>query len=300
MPPSRSLLSITGALDIRALGDLLARPPLDAPHESRFWNDPYISRQMLHYHLDPNTDAASRKPDTIDRTVAWLVEYLALRPGQRVIDLGCGPGLYCTRLAQRGLAVTGLDFSANSIEYAREQAAASGQPIDYVCSDYLCLDFHEEFDAALLIYLDYGVLPPSDRGKVLDGVRQALRPGGAFAFDVVTPAHPFPPDGHTSWAVGGQTAWQSASRFWRPSPYLELTRHFAYEEAGAHLEQTAVVEESGAVSLYRIWQHTFTPESIAAELSSHGFAVEGVFADLTGTAYAAESTTMAVVARKPR
>ena len=46
-----------------------ARPALFAPHAAPFWDDAYISRQLRAAHLDPGTDAASRRPDTIDRSV---------------------------------------------------------------------------------------------------------------------------------------------------------------------------------------------------------------------------------------
>ena len=40
-----------------------------------------------------------------------------------IADFGCGPGLYAQRLARAGLNVTGIDFSANSLQYAREVAS---------------------------------------------------------------------------------------------------------------------------------------------------------------------------------
>jgi SAM-dependent methyltransferase len=49
-------------------------------------------------------DAASRRPDTIDRSVDWLSNHLNLRRGGRVLDLGCGPGLYAERLAGPGMS----------------------------------------------------------------------------------------------------------------------------------------------------------------------------------------------------
>ena len=74
------------------------------------WNHPHVSRQMLRFHLDPNTDLASRRPETMDACVAWLDARLALR-GTRVCDLGCGPGMYAKRFAALGAEVTGIDFS---------------------------------------------------------------------------------------------------------------------------------------------------------------------------------------------
>ena len=43
-----------------------------APHDAPFWDDPYIASRMLEAHLDPSTDAASRRPATIERTVDHL------------------------------------------------------------------------------------------------------------------------------------------------------------------------------------------------------------------------------------
>lgn len=70
------------------------------------WTDPHIARQMLAFHLDPHHDAASRRPGSIEGFVGWLDERLPLA-GKKLMDLGCGPGLYAQRLAQRGAQVTG-------------------------------------------------------------------------------------------------------------------------------------------------------------------------------------------------
>ena len=106
------------------LADWQARPAPFAPGEEHFWDDPHISAQMLAAHLDPDTDAASRRPETIEHTVDWIVATLELAPGMRVLDLGCGPGLYATRLARYGLRVTGVDCSRRSIGYAQRSAAS--------------------------------------------------------------------------------------------------------------------------------------------------------------------------------
>ena len=128
---------ITGNIDFKTLAQYTIKPDVDEPGEAAFWNDPYIAQQMLKAHLDPNTDAASRKPETIDRSVEWIVYQMRLQSGSRFLDLGCGPGLYTIRLARRGFAVTGVDFSPNSLDFARLQARQENLSINYILQDYL-------------------------------------------------------------------------------------------------------------------------------------------------------------------
>ena len=75
------------------------------------WTDPYTAQQMLQYHLNEDLALASRTPDVIASTVAWLQERFNIGDDTRIADFGCGPGLYTTRLAQLGAEVTGIEFS---------------------------------------------------------------------------------------------------------------------------------------------------------------------------------------------
>jgi SAM-dependent methyltransferase len=280
-----------GGLDVVALGALLARPPLLAPHGAPFWDDRHVGEGMLEAHLDPDREAASRAHDRIDREVAWLVDALGLTPGRDVLDLGCGPGLYCTRLARRGLAVTGVDVSPVSIDHARGRAEADGLPIVYERLDYRALDRTAAFDAALMVYFDLGVLPDADRDEVLRRVHRALRPGGAFAFDVLTPHALRRREERRSWAV-------RPSGFWRPGPYLELTASYRYPEDDAFCTQTAIVDPNGRATVYRMWDRGYTPATLAPVLEAAGLLLEGRWADLTGAAYRDDSDGLAALARK--
>lgn len=59
-------------MNFNELFKYIKQPRVFEEGTSNFWDDPYISRNMLDAHLNPNWDAASRKPKTIDKTVAWL------------------------------------------------------------------------------------------------------------------------------------------------------------------------------------------------------------------------------------
>ena len=284
----------TYILNMKALAELGRKPEVFAKGEDLFWDHPHISKMMLQAHLNPETDAASRRPEIIDATVAWLVSELGLNPNASFIDLGCGPGLYCTRLARRGLEVTGLDYSRRSIQYAREQANREGLSIEYKYQNYLTMDYEERFDAAAIIFCDLGALSNDDRDTLLERVYRALRPGGVFVADVFT---------QRGRAKGRATAGWDAyeSSFWRPHPHLVLTSTFAYPEDNVELDQYIVIEEDGGTSLYRIWDHHYTADTLTAVVEARGFVVEGVWGSLTGEKYDREkSEIVAVVARKPR
>lgn len=97
-----------------------------------FWNDSYIASQMLKAHLDPQSDAASKRPIIREKTVRWLTTNLKLNGKTKILDIGCGPGLYCELFAKKKIPTTGLDFSEGSLWFARERAEKKNLKIDYL------------------------------------------------------------------------------------------------------------------------------------------------------------------------
>lgn len=270
---------------------LQQKPAPFTPGEPLFWNDPHISSQMLEAHLNPETEAASRKPVTIERSVKWLVETLGLKAGDCVLDLGCGPGLYALRFARLGLQVTGVDYSRRSIEYAIQAARENRLDICYRYQNYLDLDDENQYDAAFLIYGDFCPLSPEQRSILLRNLRRALKPNGKFVLDVSTREQ--------RKRLGVKNGWYAAERgFWKPGPHLVLEDGFDYPEQALWLDQYTVIEGDGNVSVYRNWFQDYTPESITAELSQGGFSVESLWADLTGTAYTPDSEWIGLISAK--
>jgi len=264
---------------------LLERRPEPLPYTPgthQLWTDYHISRGMLAAHLDPETDAASRRPETIDATVAWLAS--TLPDGARLLDLGCGPGLYARRLAEAGFDVVGIDYSARSIEYAR----ARDDSVRYICADYRNVVLDETFDVVLLVYLDLGTFSPHDASRILDRVRGWLSPGGMFLFDVATPAHRAGSEHRRDWGV-------AEKGFWSPEPHAWLSRTVRYPDESLYLDEH-VVATATDTRVYRVWERCFTPESIRAELLSAGMTVRALYGDVTGTPAHASSKVLGVSA----
>jgi SAM-dependent methyltransferase len=267
------------------------KPEPFTPGEPLFWDDPHISSQMLEAHLNPNTEAASRRPETIDRSVRWLIERLRLAPGACLLDLGCGPGLYASRFAQAGFKVTGVDFSRRSIAYASRYAKENDLEIIYRDENYLELTDENQYDAVFLIYGDFCPLSPEQRARLLQNIRRALKPSGKFVLDVTTR--------ECRMKYGNKDRWYAVeSGFWKQGPHLVLEEGFDYPEQAIWLDQYTVIEADGKISVYRNWFQDYTPETITHELERGGFSVESLWGDLTGKPYTLGSEWIGLITRK--
>jgi len=104
----------------RELRDINDRPAVfSCLTTASLWTDPHTSEQMLHFHLDGSVAISSQTTEFIDAATVWMAEAFGLTGRSRVLDLGCGPGLYANRLARTGADVTGIDFSRRSIALVR-------------------------------------------------------------------------------------------------------------------------------------------------------------------------------------
>lgn len=253
------------------------------------WTDPHVSAQMLAFHLDASNDLASRRPAVIDGIVGWIDQRVGVS-GRNVLDLGCGPGLYATRLAKRGARVTGMDFSRRSIDHATGLAQADGLTVDFRCADYLKDAFPENQDLVCLIYGDLGVLGPDRRASLYRKIKKALRPGGYFVFDLFS---------REQFELRREEAVYERNLmdgFWSAEDYFGFRTTFLYDDSGLALDRYLIVEESRQREVFNWLQH-FGPKDIADEMAANGFTVECVVDAQTGEAWKPAPRELAVVAR---
>lgn len=114
---------------------------------------------------------------------------LGLRPGQRVLDIACGNGIYANRLAALGAHVVAFDFAEAMIERARKRTTEHAERITYHVldatheSELLALG-EGQFDAALALM---ALMDMADIESLLQTLPRLLRPGGCFVFSVTHP-----------------------------------------------------------------------------------------------------------------
>lgn len=252
-------------MNIERIIKYAGKPELYTPGTAIMWTDKHISKQLLEVHLNEEIDLASRKKSTINTTVKWILNQ-AKKERLSILDLGCGPGLYTELMAEKGHRVTGVDFSENSIEYAREQAQKKQLVIRYINANYLLLEMDEnQFDLVILIYTDFCVLQPKERKQLLSNIRKWLKPGGIFIFDANS-------DKELDKKVAPKN-WEAAEKgFWRELPYLALSESYIYRDEKIILFQHIVSDENGKTEAYRFYTHFFSEENLKNELSENGFA----------------------------
>lgn len=98
-----------------------------------------------------------------------LLVLLAPKPGERILDLGCGDGALTEKLAATGASVVGVDAGAEMVR------AAKARGLDARVMDGQALSFDHEFDA---VFSNAAIHWMKRAGAVLAGVRRALKPGG--------------------------------------------------------------------------------------------------------------------------
>lgn len=115
------------------------------------------------------------------------LKLLAPQRGQRVLDLGCGQGVFSRAMAQKGCEVTGIDAAPTLIQKARTYAAKP--PVRYLVRDAAQLDGLGEFDAASAILC---VQNMEHLDQVAASVAKVLKPGARMLWVVNHPAFRIP------------------------------------------------------------------------------------------------------------
>lgn len=263
--------------------------PFEFYTASELWTNEYTAKQMLQYHLNESIDVSSRRAEFIDLSVDWIVSRFGVESTTTVADFGCGPGLYAKRLAEAGAQVTGIDFSENSLKYAKEVADQEGLNIDYINENYLNFETSKRFDLIIMIMCDFCALSPKQRKILLAKFASFLKPGGFVLLDVYS-LNMFDQKEESATYELNQL-----NGFWSPEDYYCFVNTFKYLEEKVILDKYTIVEASRTRIVYN-WLQYFSHETLEKEFVESGFTLDKLYSDVAGTPFSPESTEFAVVA----
>jgi SAM-dependent methyltransferase len=185
-----------------------------------------------------------------EQEIDFLCERLQLKPGSRVLDIGCGPGRHALALARRGMHVAGVDHSDEFIALARTAATSENLDVEFRVADVRDLDEHDNFDAVIcLCQGGFGLLGGPDDETLIAKFAVALRPGGRLALSAF----------HVAFAV----------RFLDPGDRFD-------PETGVHYERATLRDNDGTEQEFDLWTTCFTPRELRLMAVGAGLSVEAV------------------------
>lgn len=276
------------------LADLVARKPVVAwTGEAKIpWHEPGFSERMLREHLSQEHDRASRRLETIDQHVSWIHDRVLRGTTARVLDLGCGPGFYTARLARRGHACVGIDFSPASVSHAVSEAEREALACEYRLEDLRSADLGSGFDLVLMTFGEFNTFPPSDAKTLLAAARSALAPSGALVLEVHSEAR--------VQSIGAQPpTWLTARRsVFSDDPHLYLKECAWHPESHAATEQYFVVSlRSPGVTRYVSTTQAYSDAEYLEFLQAAGFAKTERHASLEGSSGEGDEGLFVLAAR---
>lgn len=259
------------------ISDLVRRdlqPKPWAEGEKIPWNDPEFSRRMLKEHLSQKHDAASRRTSIVKKHVEWIHTFILDREPSRILDLGCGPGLYTALLSRLGHICHGIDFGPASIKYAEKLAP---EKCTYTLGDIRNTGFGSGYDLVMLIFGEFNVFKPEDARMILKKAYKALNPDGKILLE--------PQIFDAVYATGNQPGtWYSAeSELFADDPHLCLMESFWDEELSVATERFFILDvTTNEVARYASSTQAYTDEELIGMLTEVGFQRPKIYPSLTG------------------
>ena len=129
-----------------------------------------------------NQFTAARRDEFIGKIYPHMQAYL--KPGDRVVDLGCGAGSITLFLEEQGAQISGIDLAPGLIALAREEAIQRGAKADFIQADVLTYPLGEGvFDLVVCFGNPLTDFPHDTFPSFRERVFQALKPGGHFILE---------------------------------------------------------------------------------------------------------------------
>jgi SAM-dependent methyltransferase len=212
--------------------------------------------------------------------VEHLVAFLALTPGQSVLDLACGKGRHSITLNACGMDVIGADLAPKSIADAAEH---SNESLSFVVHDMREVIPGKHFDVVMNLFTSFGYFDSTeDNKRVLNSIHDMLHPNGLLVIDFMNAIRV------VNTLVKEETKEVEGTTF-------QISRRYD----GTHIFKDIQFSDSGKAFHFTERVQAITDQDFSALLEACGFELIRTFGDFELNPYAAEtSDRLILIARK--
>lgn len=214
------------------------------------------------------TEANKRELNFID----YAFKTHATRPIKKVLDVACGSGRHVFGLAKLGYECTGIDYTPERVQIAEKRAKRDGVAVKLHQGDATQLNYENEFDAVLALYILFLLPSDDDVLKTLKGVYRSLRKGGILLCNIGNPLY-----AGDSW-FSLQTIYKGLNVVEDRAPGIHSTeiarlRDFDPMHAVAWWQETSTIETPEGIHVFRDRERLrlFTYWDIVHYLKAVGF-----------------------------
>jgi SAM-dependent methyltransferase len=228
------------------------------------------------------TEDAKKSEMEVER----LLRLLEPQPDCSILDLCCGYGRHAIGLASRGLRVTGLDFSPDLLRKAQSDAASKGTHVSFVRGDMRDLPLRSQFDIVINMFTAFGYFDTEDDDqKVMNGVHDALKPGGQLLMDTI----------NREWVLSRfkKEHWEEVGH----GKYALDRREF--DPVTSRIGATTLVVGDGGRTKRSHSMRLYTLTEMVTLLQNAGLSLRSVHGHLDGRRYWMDTPRMVIRAAKP-
>lgn len=198
-----------------------------------------------------------------EQEVDFLINALAIQPGDEVLDIPCGFGRHAIELAKRGFQMTGIDISAEFLQTLQERVDAEQLSIHIVHGDILTTPIESSFDGAYCMGNSFGYVDYEGMNQFVEKVASALKPGARFVINSGLVAESilpnFPKTGH--YVLGDLT--------------MDISN--AYVIGDSYMATTLTYTKEDRSEVHRFKHYVYTLSEIKRLLSKHGLRTVAVY-----------------------
>ena len=215
----------------------------------------------------------------------YVMKLANLRPGDSVLDAGCGLGRISVELALLGLDVTGVDIIKAELDAARESAAAEGVPLTLVQADLRNFSSDKKFDCAVNLYTSFGYCDTIEEDMmILKSIAGALKTGGTFIMEC--------------------TSRESAIKYWTAGEDFDRAGYHVHTEFGVVgaweglRSKWVLTDDNGKKIEHEFVQRLYAADDLCRRMLACGFKSAKIYGDFDLSPYDENLRTMIVIAKK--